>query len=183
MTNNSKKKPSNKEKNVVESLQELKDALLQEEQELLKEVQRFGYDEIEAFAVATPDGEMDQADLSQFIELQRKCRDHVQNKEKIENIVVIDPAKLPETVAAAEKILLRNSKRYNIYQRSGKLVRVFKSNSDKALLKRSADVCVIREIDQAFLTLFLKQACQQARWFNALSVTFEYEQKKRLRAY
>lgn len=164
MTNNSKKKPANKEKSVYESLQELKDELLQEEKELLKEVQRFGYDGIEAFAVATPDGEMDQADLSQFIELQHKCRDHVQSQEKIENLIVIDPAKLPETVAAAEKILLRNSKKHNIYQRSGKLVRVFKPYSDKALLKRCADVCVIREIDQAFLTLFLNQVAQYMQY-------------------
>ncbi len=164
MTNNSKKKPINKEKNVYESLQDLKNELVQEEQELLKEIAHFGYDKIEEFAIATPDGEMDQADLSQFIKLQHRCREHVQKQEKIENIVVIDPAKPSDTVAAAEKILIKNSKNHNVYQRSGKLVRVSKPGTDKSLFKRSEDVCVIREIDQAFLTLFLNQVAQYMQY-------------------
>ncbi len=164
MTNNNKKTPANKEKNVYESLQELRDELQHEAKNLLSEIARFGYARIEEFAITTPDGEMDQADLSQFIELQHKCRDHVERQEKIDNIVILDSAKLPEAVASAEKILIKNSKKHNIYQRSGKLVRASKSSSDKAILKRSPDACIIREIDQAFLTLFLNQVAQYMQY-------------------
>ncbi len=167
MNNNNTKTPNNKEKSSLGSLQELKNALLQEEQELLDTVKQLEYETIVIFTKKEPDADLDQAELSQFIELQRRCNDYLNRKEKIDNIVIIDPAKPHETVAAAEKILIKSSKQHNIYQRSGKLIRVIKTNAhsrDQEALRRSADTCIIREIDQAFLTLFLNQAAQYAQY-------------------
>jgi hypothetical protein len=104
--------------------------------------------------------ELGQAEASQVLILQSSYRALQEEKRAFENTIYLEPSKLPESVDAAEKLL--HNQLEHVYQRSGKLVRVTKiSNSPtgkNTLVKRSPDAIVIKEIDQAFLTVHLTKA-------------------------
>lgn len=104
--------------------------------------------------------DLGQAEASEIIALKQGYQAFKEQQQSVEGTIYLEPSKLPESVDAAEKLLLR--KLDHIYQRSGKLVRVTQvSNSPKdkkALIRRSPDATVIKEIDQSFLTVYLTKA-------------------------
>jgi putative DNA primase/helicase len=104
--------------------------------------------------------DLDQATASQIIALRDEYWAFQKQKQSLENTIYLEPSKLPESVDAAEKLLLGNQD--YIYQRSGKLVRVTKisnaSGDKNKLIKRSQDAIIIKEIDQVFLTVYLTRA-------------------------
>ncbi|MCX5922143.1 MAG: hypothetical protein NTX86_02345 [Candidatus Dependentiae bacterium] len=104
--------------------------------------------------------DLDQAEASQILALQESYKAFQIQQQLFENTIYLEPSKLPESVDAAEKLLLRRLD--HIYQRSGKLVRVTKisnsPNDKNTLIKRSPDAIVIKEIDQSFLTVYLTKA-------------------------
>jgi len=134
--------------------------LLAEEKRLNKKKTELGYDNTSWEDLHLSIEDLDQAAASHVIALLDDYRAFQAQKQSLENTIYLEPSKLPEAVDAAEKLLLGNQD--YIYQRSGKLVRVTKiSNApgDKnKLIKRSQDAIVIREIDQAFLTVYLTRA-------------------------
>jgi hypothetical protein len=101
--------------------------------------------------------DLDQAQASQVIGLQESYQAYQAQKQTIEDTVYLEPSKLPEAVDAAEQLLLKHGN--DIYQRSGKLVRVSKilhaPLNKNAVVKRAVDSLIIKEIDQSFLTVFL----------------------------
>lgn len=100
-----------------------------------------------------------QAEASQIIDLQVSFKDYQKQKQSFESTIYLEPSKLPEVIEAAEKLLLTNNN--HIYQRAGRLVRVTKiSNAPqgkKQLIVRAQEAMLIKEIDQAFLTMYLTE--------------------------
>ncbi len=73
MYNNDTKKPRKyKEKSHKSTPQSLRDELLQDKKELTQEVKQHGYKTIDTFIKATPNHELEQDELSQFVMLQKK---------------------------------------------------------------------------------------------------------------
>lgn len=135
-----------------------REALVKAENNLNEEKARIGYCDTpwEKF-LELPIEEFDQAEASQIIALKNLYTAFQPQKQALENTIYLEPSQLPEAVDAAERLLLNSSD--HIYQRSGKLVRVTKisnaPNIKNTLIKRSPDTMVIKEIDQAFLTVYL----------------------------
>ncbi|MFA5999319.1 MAG: hypothetical protein WC747_04845 [Candidatus Babeliales bacterium] len=132
--------------------------LLNEEQNLNSKKTALGYGDKSWQEIANITIEdLTQAEASQVIELQDFYKEYLKHEQKFKNTVYIVPSKLHEVVDAAEKLLL--TQHDHIYKRSGKLVRVTQvSNSPdnkKRLINRAPDTIVIKEIDQAYLTIYL----------------------------
>ena len=90
--------------------------------------------------------------------MQDKAKELMDRERSIENIICIEQSKLHETIDAAENLLIRYSEEFNLYQRSGCLVRVTKIAfvpNEKTKIGRSTDAVIIKEIDQAYLTILL----------------------------
>ena len=164
MKNNNKdtKKEQRTKREISSSYEDIRIAahenLSKEEDDINKRKTELGYENItweELLELSIE--ELDQAKASHVIDLHESYRSYLSNKQISENTIYLEPSKLPEAVGAAEKLLL-NQQDY-IYQRSGKLVRVIMvfntPNNKNTLIERSYDAIVIKEIDQAFLTVYL----------------------------
>lgn len=129
-----------------------------EEKDLINEIKRFSATSISDFITIVPDFDQGQAYVSDLVELQERCKRLLEDKRSLEKTIIIEPSKLPEVVEAAERVLIASSE-HNVYQRTGKLVRVTQIHnlpvSKNNFIKRSQDSIVIKEIDQAFLTILL----------------------------
>ncbi|MBP6869809.1 hypothetical protein KBC04_02925 [Candidatus Babeliales bacterium] len=101
--------------------------------------------------------ELPQAQGAELIELLKSRQSYLDRKLSFDCTIYVEPSKLHENVDAIEVLLLRNDNQ--IYQRSGKLVRITQiSNSPHSknkFIKRAADSIIIKEIDQAYLTVLL----------------------------
>lgn len=155
MKNYNKKKQNIQRK--TPSLLSFKNQLEKEKKELVASVKTYRHETINDFLESTPSHDLDQADLSAYLELQEKCKDLMQHLDNIERTIIVDPAKLPETIENVEKVLVKTCLQYQIYQRSGKLVRVIKERAPSIKKTHSYDSPIIKEIDQVYLTLFLSQ--------------------------
>lgn len=132
-----------------------------EEKELLldQEKSKLGYSNVcwDQFLKLETD-DLGQAEASHVIVLKNNYRSYLEQKQSIDNTICIEPSKLPDTVEHAERLLL-NDKKHDIYQRAGRLVRVLEISSsphNKTATKGlSTNVAIIKEIDQAFLTVLL----------------------------
>lgn len=140
-----------------------KEKLKQLENELIQKKADFGFDklsweELPELAVESLVNDYGHAKASEIIDLQKSYKAYLEQKQSFESIIFLEPSKLPEILIAVEKLLLNNPE-HHIYQRSGKLVRITKvsdspqTNCNK--IKRSHDALIIKEIDQAFLTVHL----------------------------
>lgn len=153
-------KSSQKEQRKALSYGEIRDAeykkLNEQQSELDEEKEALGYGSMNWQAyLQIPIDELDQAGASHVIPLQDKYRSYLADKQECDNTIYLEPSKLPEVVNAAEKLLF-NQQQNDIYQRSGKLVRIIEvSNVPKHIIKRSGEAVVIKEIDQASLTVYL----------------------------
>jgi len=141
-------------------LREAHKELQEEGKHLTDQIRELGYKDltIQEFLEIKPDLKKGQKKASQTAALQDKCQKLLQRKKDLDNTIIIEPSRLPAIVDAAEKILI-NNRECNIYQRAGKLVHITKigkiSQRKKNKLKRPNDAIVIREVDQAFLTVLL----------------------------
>lgn len=101
--------------------------------------------------------ELPQAQAAQLLELLKSRKSYLARKLSFDCTIYVEPSKLHENVDAIEMLLLRNNNK--IYQRSGKLVRITQisnsPNSKNKFIKRAAESIIIKEIDQAYLTVFL----------------------------
>ncbi len=131
--------------------------LTEQESNLSSQKRELGYEKLSwEKLLELPIEGLEQVKASQVIELQASYRSYLEKKQAFESTIYLEPSKLPESVDGAEKLLLKQK---DIYQRSGKLVRVTTisnaPNSKKSLIKRAPKALVIKEIDQAFLTVHL----------------------------
>lgn len=145
-------KSSQKEQRKALSYGEIRDAeykkLNEQQSELDEEKEALGYGSMNWQAyLQIPIDELDQAGASHVIPLQDKYRSYLADKQECDNTIYLEPSKLPEVVNAAEKLLF-NQQQNDIYQRSGKLVRIIEvSNVPKHIIKRSGEAVVIKEIN------------------------------------
>lgn len=149
---------SSKQPSYQDIRKETLDNLEKDEHRLNEEKSKLGHANTEwASFLGLPIEELEQAEASQVLALQDSHKLWQEQKQAFENTIYLEPSKLPESVDAAEKLLQKQID--HIYQRSGKLVRVTKvsnsPNGKNTLVKRSPDAMVIKEIDQAFLTVHL----------------------------
>ena len=134
--------------------------LIEEETNLNSQKAGLGYGEIswqQLTDIVIED--LDQAKALQVLELRSSYTIYLQSKQYFDNTIYVEPSKLHEVVDAAEKLLLNHQD--HIYQRSGVLVCVTTvENSpriNKQLINRAPDTMVIKEIDQAYLTVKLTE--------------------------
>jgi|SRR5579872_1050236 len=132
--------------------------LLKEEHELNEKKKEFGYgyttwEQLLELAIE----DLDQEKAEKIILLKESYKAFQIQKQSFESTIYLEPSKLPEAVDSAEKLLLKQQD--HIFQRSGKLVRITKIAhspcNNNTLIKRSNDSVIIKEIDQAFLTVYL----------------------------
>jgi hypothetical protein len=158
--NKNNKSKDSSQKSFSVSLKEAQKELGEIERNLKEEMTELGYGDltIEEFSRLDPDLGKPQIEASGLLSLKQRCKDFLSRKESLENIVCIEPSKLPEAVDAVENILV-NNEQCDIYQMSGRLLRTAKVASlpkpRKAIVNRPHDSVVIKEVDQAFLTVFL----------------------------
>ena len=161
-SNSNNKNDQNIKRAITSSYEDIRtdahENLSREERDLNKRKSDLGYDNIAWKDLLRLSIEnLDQAKASQVIDLQDSYNEYLSQKQSVENTVYLEPSMLPDNLDAVEKLLLKQQD--NIYQRSGKLVHVIKvsnsPNNKNILIKRSQDAVVIREIDQAFLTVYL----------------------------
>lgn len=132
--------------------------LHEESQVLFEEKSKLGYSDLtwDQFLKLDTD-DLGQAEASGIIVLQKRYSSYQERESDFNNTICIEPSKLPDAVDAAERLLAE--KDYDIYQRSGALVRVAKVRSlprnKMAIKSRARDAVIIKELDQAFLTVFL----------------------------
>lgn len=168
MTNNSKSNQNN-QKNFDEIQAEAQQNLSKNEKDITSEIFELGYVSVtvEEFVGLEPDASKGQLACSQFIALKERCKEFLCQKDKFQNVVCIAQSKLPENIDAVENILI-NNKACPIYQRSGKLVRIVNvaniPQSKKNAVFRSRNSSVIKEVDTAFLTIFLTRIGDFIRW-------------------
>ena len=163
MSNDSKNiKKEQKTNSVTSFYQEIRnseyDELINEENDLNTKKAEFGYGDTSwenLFVLSIED--LGQAEASQVLSLQESYKTYQTKKHSFQSTIYLEPSKLPEVVEDAEKLLL--SREDHIYQRSGKLVHIAKilhsPINKRILIKRSHDAVIIKEIDQAFLTVHL----------------------------
>lgn len=154
---NKKWQASSKFKSASEALIDEQKIVNQENKDIKYEMAQLGYKvSIEEFLQIKPDIDNDKEGSAKLLELQQRCKKNQERKAGLDNIICIEPSKLPEAVDAAEKLLVRDSE---FYQRNGKLVRVVKvaqlSEYKSSWINRKANDIVIRELDQAYLMMQL----------------------------
>jgi putative DNA primase/helicase len=135
------------------------DELRADEEHLTPGVKRYGYNSIDECACVDPISQnLEQEDVSEFIDLQRQCRQLIQQKKDLERTIHIEPAKINQNIEAAERILIA-SRECGVYQRSGKLVRLltFASLQQRrsATSQSSPTMVAIDELNQVALSLIL----------------------------
>lgn len=100
-----------------------------------------------------------QTSVQKFAKNAIKNQDHSAFPERPTDGIIIEPAKLHENLDAAQKLLVDG--KYDVYQRSGKLVCIGRSESRDGT-SRSADTGVIKEVDPLYLTELLTRV---GRWY------------------
>jgi len=142
----------------AEHLAAARDDLIAEEADLNQQktiagFEIFSWEQLENLSIE----ELPQAQAAQLLELLKSRKSYIARQLSFDCTIYVEPSKLHENVDAIEMLLLRNDNQ--IYQRSGKLVRITQiSNSPHSknrFMKRAADSIIIKEIDQAYLTVLL----------------------------
>jgi hypothetical protein len=156
--NDTKKQDTVKEKKPKPTLnlEKARKEIDEKQKNLIAKIEKLGY-MLPDFLTLTPDPSDGHAEASTIDALQKEYQAIIKQKKRLEKTIIVEPAKLHETIDAIEE-LLQNNNDYPIYQRGGKLVcvsTVATAPQEENSIKQPNGTPVIKEIDQAFLTVYL----------------------------